>query len=134
MQDATQPGQGLAEGDDAVELAIAAHRAPLRVIAVLLALARVAARRLQVTAGTAADPDLGIGRWDRQGADALQGGGITYRAAIRATIGKPLASPVATDARRAVTHKDQPGLCGGATVGKWGRRRFGHALILWRHG
>ncbi|MNN59052.1 hypothetical protein D3C81_1741400 [compost metagenome] len=40
-------------------------------IAVLLAPAGVAAGGLQVAARVGADPHVGVGRWDRQGIDAL---------------------------------------------------------------
>src|SRR5690606_8119370 len=48
--------QGRREGRHALELGLVAHLAPTAVIAVLLASARVAPRRLEVSARVAADP------------------------------------------------------------------------------
>ena len=53
----------------------------LRVIAVLLAAARVAAGRLQVAEGVRADPDIGPRRRNRQRPDALELGGVLDGAA-----------------------------------------------------
>ncbi len=54
-------GQGLAEVDHPVELAFVADLAEARVVAVLLAPARVLARRLEVAVGQGADPDAFVG-------------------------------------------------------------------------
>ena len=65
-----------------VVLGLVAHLAPARVVAVLLAPARVAAGGLDVAVGVRADPDVGPGRRDRQLADPLQGRGIAHRLAV----------------------------------------------------
>src|SRR5262249_14428548 len=54
----TNPGKRAAEVDEAAVLARVADLAPLRVIAVLLAAARVAAGRLEMTARLGTDPDV----------------------------------------------------------------------------
>src|SRR4030095_8491143 len=51
-----QPRQLRAEFDHAREFSVVARLAPRRMVAVLLALARIASRRLQVTARLATDP------------------------------------------------------------------------------
>ena len=40
--------------------------------------------------GVGADPYGGIGRWNRQRADALQGGGIAHRVAIGIAVAEAL--------------------------------------------
>ncbi|MCW0466763.1 hypothetical protein NB705_003836 [Xanthomonas sacchari] len=119
-----QPRQGLAEGDDALELAVAAHLRPVDVVAVLLAPARVAAGGLQVAVVARADPHFGVGRRDRQLADALQGGRIAHRAAVRQTVAEPLAGAAADDARLLVADIDQARAAGGL-AGLAGTRRLG---------
>src|SRR5690606_35303740 len=64
--------QGAREYEHAVELVRLADLAPARVIAILLAPARVASRGLQVAALVAADPDAGPGRRDRERGDARE--------------------------------------------------------------
>ena len=61
-----------AERFEAVELVVVALLAPLRVIAVLLAPACIAAGGLQVTVGQRADPHRVVRRRDRQRADAAR--------------------------------------------------------------
>src|SRR5262249_5443149 len=68
----TNPGKRAAEVDEAAVLARVADLAPLRVIAVLLAAARVAAGRLEMTARVGPEPDGLPRRRDHQRADTVQ--------------------------------------------------------------
>ncbi len=65
-------GQRLAEFEHAFELVAVARGAPVRVVAVLLAAARVAPGGLDVAVGQRADPDIGVRGRDRELGDALQ--------------------------------------------------------------
>ena len=64
--------QRRAEGDHPVVLGLVAHRLPSRVVAVLLAAARVAAGGLQVAVRRRADPHVRPRRRDRQRLDLLR--------------------------------------------------------------
>ena len=124
-QPTAQAWQRPAEGGQALELAVAAHLRPVRVVAVLLALAGIAAGRLQVAIGQQADPYVGVGRGNGQAADALHDPGIAHGAPVRIPIGEALAGTKATDPRRLVAHVDQPGVAGngggrGGRVGSTG--------------
>ena len=68
----SQMAQRLAEAQHARVLVIITRDAPVGVIAILLAAARVASRRLQVTARIGADPDVFIRRRYRELRDARQ--------------------------------------------------------------
>jgi hypothetical protein len=67
-------GEGLAEVDHPLVLHLVAHGAPFRMVAVLLASARVASGGLQVAVGLRADPDVGPGRRNDERLDPFQGG------------------------------------------------------------
>jgi hypothetical protein len=108
-----QARQGLAEGDDPLELAVAAQLRPVGVVAVLLAPPRVAAGGLHMAVGLGADPYLGIGRRDRQLTDALQGLRIAHRAAVGQAVAEAGAGAAAGDARLLVADIDQAGAAGG---------------------
>ena len=87
----------------------------LRVVAVLLAPARVAAGRLQVAVGLRADPDVGPRRRDRERADAPDHRGIAERPAVRQSIAEAFAAPDARDARGVVAHRHESAdTCGAA--------------------
>jgi hypothetical protein len=66
--------------------------APARVIAVLLATARVASGRLQMAIGMGADPYIAIGRWNRETANARENGWISDGFATRVEIDETSAS------------------------------------------
>ena len=68
----SQPAQRLAEAQHARVLVIVARAAPVRVIAILLAAARVASGRLQMAAWIGADPDVFVRRRYREFRDARQ--------------------------------------------------------------
>src|SRR5581483_2168428 len=104
--------QGLGEGDQALELVAVAHRAPGRMVAVLLAAALIAPGRQQMGLRIRADPDLLPGRRHREPADALELLGIADASAGRADILERLAAPPAPDARRIVEQIAQPGRAG----------------------
>ena len=74
--------------------------APTRVIAVLLAAARVAPGRLQVTAGIRADPHIGPRRRDDQRLDPCQLGRRGNRAAVRPDVANACRRANAPDAGR----------------------------------
>ena len=103
----TDGGQVAAKGAHAVELDLLALFLPLRVVAVLLAAPGVAARGLQVALGIGADPDIHIGRWNGEFADARQCLGIAHGLAVLCHIGKALAAPHAAPAGHAVVHIGQ---------------------------
>ncbi len=90
------------ENQHAVELVRVAHRAPLGVVAVLLAPAVVAAGRLDVAARMRADPDVGPGRRDRERAQPADLGGLLDRPALRVAIAEGAARAPAGDPGHAV--------------------------------
>ena len=96
-----------AEGDHPVVLGLVAHRPPLRVVAVLLAAARVAASSLQVAVRRRADPHVRPRRRDRQRLD-LRDPLTRHRLAVGAGVLESLAAPPARDARLVVAHVAQP--------------------------
>ena len=99
--------QRRAELEHALELVGVLGAAPVGVIAVLLAPARVASRRLDVAVRAHADPDVLVRRRDREGADALQLGRLAHPLAIGADVGEVVADADATDAGRLVADPDQ---------------------------
>src|SRR5690606_32921996 len=99
---AAQLRQRASEGDDAVELVGVAQRAPVRVVAVLLAAARIASGGLQVATRRRADPDLAIGRRDRQRADARQRVRIAHAAAVGIEVAEAAPAAHAADAWRGI--------------------------------
>src|SRR5690606_9642260 len=112
-----QARQRLAEGDGALELAVAAGLAPLRVVAVLLAAARIAARRLHMAVGAAADPDVGVRRRDRQRTDPRQRRGVADHRAVGVAVAEAGAGTATGDARFGVADIHQARLLGGLAAG-----------------
>ena len=113
-----------------LELGAVADRAEIRVVAVLLAPLGVAARRLDVAVGVRADPDVGIGRRDRQRADAGEGLRVPHRLAPGVAIGEARPALPTRQARHGVVDVAQARLLGG--VARVGDRalfvaRRGHA-------
>src|SRR5258705_13447045 len=74
---------------EAIELVAVAAGAPAGVIAVLLATARVATGRLQMTFRVRRDPDVLPGWRDRQTANALQVRRIAGGPAVRPGVAEP---------------------------------------------
>src|ERR1700682_6814057 len=79
-------------------------------VAILLAAARTPPGRLQMAARLDGNPDVTIGRRDREARDAFEflGGGET--AVFRCQITKPLPRAQASEAGRRVRHIDETGL------------------------
>jgi len=106
------------EGGETVELRRVAQLAPARVVAVLLAPPRVAARGLDVAARVGGDPDLAPGGRDGQRADARQRARIAKGRAARVAVGEGAAAAEAGDAgvriARVVQLRGGRGSCGRA--------------------
>ena len=100
--DAPQMRQPFAETDEPVELAGVARRAPLRVIAVLLSSARVAAGRLQVPARVGTDPDVRVRRRNRQHANAIKHARLAHAMALGIEIDESPARAATRDAGHVV--------------------------------
>ena len=96
-----------AKGRHALELVRVAQLAPLRVVAVLAAPARVQPGGLQVALGQRADPHLGVGRRNGQAADAFQFALIAQPVAVGLAVAKALAPAHAPQARHVALHIDQ---------------------------
>ena len=103
--------------------------APARVIAVLLAAAGIAARRLDVAVGARADPHVGPGGRDCEAADPLERGGVGDPGSVGRHVAEPLAPAPAADPRIIVVHVPKAGLARGAgrVRRRIGRRRWGGA-------
>ena len=86
-------GEGAGEREQAIELRLVARGAPLRVVAVLLAAARVAAGRKDVSARVRADPHVRPGRRNRDRGDALPLLGVADRRAVRVPIRESASRP-----------------------------------------
>src|SRR5206468_8658937 len=104
--------QDLAEGEQALVLRLVADLLPLRVVAVLLAPARVAAGRLDVAARMRADPDVGPGRRDRERPDARDRLAVADQLAVGIEVGERPAGPAPSDAGRAVDDVAEAGRLG----------------------
>ena len=101
--------QRAAEGLQPGVLAVAAFGAPVGVVAVLLAPACVAAGGLQMAVRQRADPDVGIGRRNRQAADARQLALVDQQAAVGPLVAERRAAPHAPMARHRVADVDEAG-------------------------
>ena len=102
-----QPGQRFREIGHPLEFLPVAEEAPLRVIAILLAATRVAARRLDVATGIRADPDVVVRRRNREARDALDFGRLGYRSTVGELILEMLAAAKTTNPRHGIRHMDQ---------------------------
>jgi hypothetical protein len=107
LQAPTQPRQLRAELAHARELAVITGLTPLRVITILLALPRIAARRLQVPARLAANPHVGVRGRDRELPDAVERARCGHWPAICAEILEVSAAALAPDAGLGVGNVDQ---------------------------
>jgi len=103
----TNARQGGAELEHPLELVCIAGEPPFRVISVLLAPARIATGGLQVAARMRADPDVLVGRRDRQLADPLEIRGVANRLPVRMPIDEALTFADAPDARAVVADINQ---------------------------
>ena len=104
LADARQRG---AELEHAIELVLVLGETPLRVVAVLLAAARVASGRLQVAVRQRADPDLLVRRRDRQRADARRSAASANALAVGCDVGEAVAVADAPDPRHVVADPDE---------------------------
>ena len=85
-----------------VELRLVAHLTPALVITVLLAPTSIASRRLQMSQRIGCNPNIAVGGWNDEFADAGKSSLITYWATVRAHIAKALAIANTSDARRVI--------------------------------
>jgi hypothetical protein len=95
------------EREHAVELGGVADRAPIGMVAVLLAASRIAPGRLQVAFAIGADPDLGPGRGYGQPLDAAKLRTVPDQAPIGVTVAEGAARAPTRDARHGVGHVAQ---------------------------
>src|SRR6267378_2233142 len=105
-------GEDFAELEHAAEFRLVARLAVQGMVAVLLAAARVARSRLDVPFGVRAYPDVGPGRRNREGVDALALGLVRDALAVRCVEDPALSralAPDAGDAVGAVAHARAPG-------------------------
>ncbi len=94
-------------------------------VAVLLAPARIAAGGLDVAVRIGADPHVGVGGRDGQGADAVDGGGVPHRLAVRPDVVEAQLGGDAADARIVIGDVGQ--------AVDLGRRRRSQAMAVARH-
>jgi hypothetical protein len=120
--------QRLGEGHHAREFVFVPLLPPLFVIAVLLAPACVAARRLDVAVVVRANPDLRPRRRDGQTLDSLQRLGIVHGPPAVVEVRKAVTIPAAAKARPFVIGIPQPGMArlGGQRGDKGVGETFNH--------
>ena len=111
-----QRRQHLAELEHAAELGAVARLAVRRVVAVLLAAARVARRRLDVAVGVGADPDVGPRRRDGERVETLADLARDDALAVGQVVGPAGAGALARDAAERVGDVPQAGLRRGLPV------------------
>jgi len=126
--------QRAAEAQHMLELGLVAHMAPARMIAVLLAPARVAPGRLDMAVGVGADPHRRPGGRHGERADARERGGIADQQPLRIAIEEAVLAvtdPLARDAGRVVADTVKARGLGrdqridGGRLGEGGRRSRG---------
>jgi hypothetical protein len=103
-------GQRFTEVQHALEFVRVAHGAPFRMIAILLAAARIAPGRLQVTLGTPADPDVLVRRRNGEAANAGQHGFVTQARAMFVHVRETAAGTPPVDTRFTVADIPQADL------------------------
>src|SRR6187401_3714027 len=106
----------LGESQHAIVLGAIAQLAPVQVVAILLSTARVAPGRLQMAIGVPADPDIGVGRWNRELTDARQNPVIANPRAARVEVLELGPAALAPKSRLAVADVYQ----------SWGLAQRGH--------
>ncbi len=100
--------QRFRELEQVIELVRIAQHPVARVVAVLLASARVAARGLQVPALVAADPDRGPRRRNREPLESFDLRLVGHALALRVEVGEALAGRLAAKSLLAVARIAQP--------------------------
>ena len=90
-------GQRRTEFQHAIILRLVPHFAPARVIAVLLAAARISTARLKVSMGKLADPYLGPGGRNREGPDPREHGLVLHPRVLPVDIDEARPSHSAVD-------------------------------------
>ena len=105
---APEARQGVAELDHSLELRAVAQEPPFRVVAILLSPTDVAARGLEVAQPIGADPDVLVGRGNRETCDPVEGRRIPYAPAIRVNVREAVALPYAPDSRVRVADVHEP--------------------------
>src|ERR1700730_12457515 len=109
---APQPWQRLGESDHAVELGIIACAVPFVMVPILLSTARFTSGGLQMTAWVHADPDIVIGRRNRQPGDSLEFSRSSQLPLVGQVVSKALAGTLASIAGSGVGYINQAGaLC-----------------------
>src|SRR5690606_38898954 len=115
---ATQAGQGIGEFRKPRKPRLAPQLLPLRVVAILLAPARIASGGLKVPAFTGADPHRGPCRRNGQCPDACKLAVVADAGAIGRAVAETATTATPADARLAVVDVAQPGLRGlGPAIG-----------------
>ena len=113
------PRQGLREIAQPGKLGFVADLTPAIVVAVLLAAASVASRRLDMTEPARGYPHIAPRRWDREPLDSMKLTGIADRNAIAVDIRKAAPLPAPADAGLLVGRVAKPGqLRGGDAVAR----------------
>ena len=104
------PGQAARKGHEEVELLLAAAGFPAGVVAILLATAIVAPRRLQMGTGVRRYPDVGVGRGNRKGIQPFALEGVGDPSPVRPVVGESFPGPLPGDAGHVVAGIDETGL------------------------
>jgi hypothetical protein len=126
--------QGAAELPHAVKLDLVARRAPIGMIAMLLAAAGVAPRGLQVPKRVERYPDARPGRWDGEMPQPIECVSIDNSSPVRIIIDKPLPGPSPGDARLVIRHVNETGLFRRLRrIDNHANRCVVHAGILFHH-
>src|SRR5690606_1428530 len=119
------------------DLAAVACLAPLWMVAILLAAARIAPGRLKVPPRRGTDPHVGIGRRDCEAADACERARVTDRFASGSEIAKALACALPTNPGLRIRNIDQAALAcmplrADDDLRKLGRARFAGSSVSHR--
>ena len=106
-QPSAQTGQRFREIGHPLEFLPLAQKAPLRVIAILLAATRVAARRLDVATRIRADPDVVVRGRNREARNALDFCRLGQRSTVGELILEMLAAAKTANSRHGIRHMNE---------------------------
>src|SRR5690606_9657024 len=95
-----------------------ARTAEIGMVDILLAAARIAARRLQMAVPVAADPHLGPGRRDHQRAQAVQSGAVAQSPASLIAVDEALSRASPREAGIGVADIGEAGMVRGVPAGR----------------